>query len=138
MDAIFPAVDGFSRLHVGRHFSVSWEFSEDIDSVRSWVYEVYGPAGQILYVGITGGFAGRWSAHLSKSPWASRAEVSCVVLLGFASRFEARLTEAALIHEHRPSFNRKPELKYLALRRHDETPNEAVVAALVPTGWRRR
>lgn len=138
MEAIFPAEHGFSRLHVGRRFSVSWEFSDQHESVSSWVYEVYGPKHQVLYVGVTDGFAGRWSAHLSKSQWAPQAPVECVVLLGFESRRAARITEASLIDEHKPPFNRKPETKYLSIARRDGMPDEAVVAALKPTGWRHR
>jgi hypothetical protein len=116
--------------------------------VTAYVYEVYEAdpatgfaADHPVYVGVTGSFAARWSAHLHQSWWSPQATVLCVILTGYSTRAEARMVEATLIEYHAPVFNRKPERKYLKLARAaglidaDLDTSPLVAAELEPTRW---
>lgn len=124
-----------NRVHVGRHFTVNWAFITEAATIRCYVYEVYDASHTLLYVGITDGFPGRWSAHLSKSWWTREATVDYVILTGYESRSAARKVEATLIHDRAPIYNTKPEWKFLRLARSTGLPDDSLIAELLPTGW---
>jgi hypothetical protein len=120
-------------------------------AVAAYVYEVYEAdpttglaAEHPIYVGVTGSFAARRSAHLHQSWWSRHASVLCVILTGYGTRSEARMVEAALIEHHAPRFNRKPERKYPKLAREvglidpDLDTAPLVAAELSPTHWGER
>lgn len=120
-----------SILNVGKSFVANWAFIDEHPA--QYMYEVYDRHMRAVYVGITDWFPSRWSAHLRASWWATSVDISCVILSGFRSRFEARLAEALFIAEHRPPCNIKPELKYLRIARSRERPNDVMTAELLPT-----
>lgn len=132
-----------SRVRVGRHFHTRWAFITEGIEVTNYVYEVYErgefgfAAEHPVYVGVTSKFSSRWSSHLSQSWWIPEARVLCVTLTGYATRTDARKAEAALINEHRPRFNTKPERRYLRLAQASGLPDPAITAELAPTNWRR-
>jgi len=123
--------DDPKSLSVGRAFQINWLFG-DTDLATHYVYEIYErwsqdpqyAAPHPVYVGVTGSFAGRWSAHKRASWWFERVIPYAVLLSGYRTRHEARLAEAALIGAHRPAYNTKPEKRHQALA----NPQEALAA----------
>ena len=124
------------NIRVGRGFKVNWPttFIESEDNPGAYVYEVLDRHERIVYVGITGDFAARWSSHLRQSWWATSVDICRVRLSGWRSRSDARKIEALTIAQFSPPCNTKPERKYLRLAQADRRLAEVLfVADLRPT-----
>lgn len=127
-------------FHPGRFFDVGWLFGgESVDAAIALVYEVYEPdrehperaAKHPVYVGVTGRFSSRWTAHRSSSSWMAETDVLCVIVHGYRSRGEARKVEALLIEEHDPPFNTKIERRHLRSARMSPPGDWLYLAELV-------
>lgn len=103
-----------------------------------WVYEVYA-SGNLVYVGIADNFERRWSQHVQKSWWVGEIQVDIVQVLGFSTRAEARLEEAACINQRNPTYNTNLERSSYARWKAMVGAGESIVPvarrAFRPTGW---
>lgn len=117
-------------VRVGRSFTVNWAFFNGNPQCCS--YEVYDRHNRLVYVGITGDFAARWTSHLKSSWWARSVDIFCVLLRGYTSRHDARKYEAAMIDQFKPPCNTKPELKYLRFAQIEGMPTDILTAELWP------
>ncbi|WP_155054554.1 GIY-YIG nuclease family protein [Streptomyces blattellae] len=69
------------------------------------LYRLYDTDGELLYIGVTGNIATRWSAHASDKEW--WPQVARRELTWFASRDEALAEEQRAIWNERPRHNRQ-------------------------------
>lgn len=112
------------------------------------LYRMYGPKGELLYVGITFGVVQRLRGHRGSQPW--WPEVATIKLEHFANRQDALVAEAAAIKAERPLYNillqpgpvpdllprvesnemRRLRLAVAARRRAETAETAAVIAAL--------
>lgn len=104
---------------------------------KCWVYEVYA-SGRLVYVGIADNFERRWSQHVQNSWWLGEVEVDAVSVLGYRSRSEARMEEAARIHHQNPPYNTNREAssyrRWMAVTGGEPIPSVAR-RAFRPNGW---
>lgn len=75
------------------------------ESGRTALYRIYGEAGTLLYIGITGNVPVRWNAHERRQPW--WAELRSLVIELHDSWEEAEAAEEAAIKAERPKYNKR-------------------------------
>jgi excinuclease UvrABC nuclease subunit len=88
-----------------------------------YVYEVWDTRGRLAYVGIADNFERRWAQHVRSSWWLGEVEIDHVYIIGYATRREARWSEACAINEQSPIYNTNPESgSYAQYRRWEDAP----------------
>jgi len=79
-------------------------FPVDDDTLEQILYRFYDRAGRLLYIGITGDAATRWSNHSKKQPW--WPSVRRIEIEPYATRIEVELAEKAAIRAEKPLHNK--------------------------------
>lgn len=95
--------------------------------VPTSLYRLFGPGGELLYIGIAGNPGRRFEQHAGDKPW--WGEVASLKVEHFVSRVEASVAEVAAIRAEAPRYNIQ----------HSRLPGSPLPPDLVPPGptrWR--